>query len=194
MSITQPPLVLAESPFSSDAGRQTAAHIPRPCTQRSHPAARSPLEASRELPDLRRAPPVTASPASPHRRTGSPHEDCSVPAYAGLIDCCAGIDVRTLVEEQIATTTASLEIHEGTGRWLPATDVEPGTWIPQAETGLPNRASRTSSSTEITNLRTGGTRSASAADGKSCSVSDTSASVARWSELLSSSHHRSTAR
>ena len=27
-------------------------------------------------------------------------EDCSVPADAGLIDCCAGIDVRPTVEEQ----------------------------------------------------------------------------------------------
>src|SRR5436189_200313 len=48
--ITRRPLALAaESPFSSDSRRQTAAHIPRPCTQRSHPAARSPREASREL-------------------------------------------------------------------------------------------------------------------------------------------------
>src|SRR5713101_3583659 len=54
--ITQRPLALAaESPFSSDSRRQTAAHIPRPCTQRSHPAARSPPEASRELRGRHRA-------------------------------------------------------------------------------------------------------------------------------------------
>ena len=66
--------------------------------------------------------------------------------------------------------------------------------ISQADTGLPNSASRTNSSTEITNRRTGGTRSASAAEGRSCCVSDTSAAVARWFELLSSSHQSSTAR
>lgn len=27
-------------------------------------------------------------------------KDCSLPADAGLIDCCAGIDVRATVEEQ----------------------------------------------------------------------------------------------
>jgi len=45
---TQSPLAPAtESPFSADSRRQTAARIPRPCTQRSHPAARSAPEASR---------------------------------------------------------------------------------------------------------------------------------------------------
>ena len=59
--ITQRPLALAaESPFSSDSRRQTAAHIPGPCTQRSRPAARSPPGASRERRDPRRAQPVTA--------------------------------------------------------------------------------------------------------------------------------------
>ena len=54
--LTRWPLVLAaESPFSFDAGRQTAAHIPRPCTRRSHRAARSLPESSREQRDLRRA-------------------------------------------------------------------------------------------------------------------------------------------
>ena len=37
----------------------------------------------------------------------------------------------------------------------------------QTETGVPNRASRTNSSTEVTNRRTGGTRSIAATDGKS---------------------------
>jgi hypothetical protein len=49
-----------ESPFSSDAGRQIAAHIPRPCTRQSHPAPRSPPEVSRELQGLHPAQSATA--------------------------------------------------------------------------------------------------------------------------------------
>lgn len=44
---------------------------------------------------------------------------------------------------------------------------------------LSNSASRINASTAMTNRRTGGTRNASAADGSSCCVSDTSDTVAR---------------
>lgn len=68
--------------------------------QRSHPAAaRSPPEASRERRGLHAAQSVTASPASPRRRTASPHGRLPSARRRGLIDCCGDIHVRSTVDE-----------------------------------------------------------------------------------------------
>ncbi len=70
--LTQRPLALAEaSPFSCEVDRQTAAHIPGPCIQRSHPAARSLPEVSRGLKDLHRDRSAAASAPDRHHRTAS---------------------------------------------------------------------------------------------------------------------------
>ena len=73
-SVTRPLLVLGEErPFSSGAIRQTAAHIPRACTRRSRPAARSRPGASGEPRGLHRDRSRVALSAGLRRRTASPH-------------------------------------------------------------------------------------------------------------------------
>ena len=92
-------------------------------------------------------------------------------------------------------TAAGLGTHEETGRSFPADgrrarnmrSLRPTL---ECETALHEPARRQRSRT----CRTDGTRSVTAADGRSCLMSDTSVAVARWCGLLSSSHHRRTAR
>ncbi len=62
----------AAPPFSSGSRPQIAARIPRAYTRRSHPAVRSPREASREVRGRCHVQAVTALQANRSRRTASP--------------------------------------------------------------------------------------------------------------------------